>query len=97
MIFLDSMRREALKRRDAGPTDSIVFRVVHGWEFGLSFVGGEWHFSAVLHPRGRGSTEGDWEYLGRVARAAGAPVDPVVPIPETNPNAVHHWHWKAAP
>lgn len=60
-----------------------------------------WHFSALLWPQGRSSTEDDWIRIGRVAgalaAASGHPpdvqVDPLTPVETTPVNAVHHWVW----
>lgn len=93
MIFVESMKKEALKRRDIA--GAVVLRVVCGWEFGLSCNENRWHFSAKLFPQGRGSTEKDWHYLGRVLAEVGAPEQPLTPFETTDPNAVHHWDWSA--
>jgi hypothetical protein len=61
-----------------------------------------WHFSAMLFPKGRSSTEQDWEDLGYliagvVGRSGyptnGPDVHPLTPFETTNPNSVHHWAW----
>lgn len=56
------------------------------------------HFSAQLHPPGRGSTKRDWENLGyfvsQIEAAGGAKnVQPLTPLESTHPNRVFHWHW----
>ena len=63
-----------------------------------------WHFSAMLFPKGRSSTERDWENLGYLSAGIvglsgyptdGPKVDPLTPFETTPPNAVHHWAWHA--
>jgi hypothetical protein len=54
----------------------------------------EWIFSASLHPRGRGSVEADWNLLGQMVAAVGAPIDSCkTPVETTHPNDVHYWIW----
>ena len=54
----------------------------------------EWILSASLHPRERSSTEADWIFAGRMAKAVGAPLDSLkTPFETTNPNDVHYWTW----
>ena len=71
-------------------------RTIYGWHVLLSrtrYPDGSynWHLSASLSPRGRSSTERDWQMLGRIAAHLGAPRDPSI-VPE-DPNGVHHWQW----
>ena len=55
---------------------------------------GQWILSATLHPRGRASTQGDWELVDRIAAALGAPQDSLrTPLETTDPNDVHYWMW----
>jgi hypothetical protein len=54
---------------------------------------GEWMFSAKLWPPGRGSTEADWAYLGKMLFAMGAPKK-APPTIENAPNDTHYWVWK---
>ena len=70
--------------------------VVGGWEFLLSRAEYEdkvihWHLSALLYPKGRGSSEEDWRFVGQVAAYLGAPKEPMI-VPE-DPNRTIHWHW----
>jgi len=54
----------------------------------------EWIFSACLHPRGRSSTQEDWDVLGRMLAVVGAPIDSLrTPFETTHPNDVHYWTW----
>jgi hypothetical protein len=56
--------------------------------------GGQWIFSACLHPRGRGSKEEDWHFLGKMTAALGAPEGSLkTPFETTDSNAVHYWMW----
>ena len=55
-----------------------------------------WHFSAKLAPHGRVSCEHDWHFLGLAVSAVGAPSEPITPLAETHPNAVHHWSWTSS-
>ncbi len=69
---------------------------VYGWRVSLSRVRVpdgrySWHLSAALSPKGRKSSERDWQMLGKIARYLGAPPDPLV-VPE-DPSDVHHWQW----
>ena len=68
---------------------------VYGWRVLLSRTRGTygfaWHLSASLSPKGRASTERDWQQLGKIAAYVGAPKEPTI-VPE-NPNDVHHWMW----
>lgn len=51
-------------------------------------------FSAMLHPRGRSSTDADWERLGRFVAELGVPVEAcLTPLETTGPNSVHYWAW----
>jgi hypothetical protein len=53
----------------------------------------EWMFSAKLYPLGRSSTTADWEYLGKMVAALGAPAK--VPDSVYNaPNESHYWIWR---
>jgi hypothetical protein len=53
-----------------------------------------WIFSASLHPCGRSSIEMDWDTLGKMLAAVGAPEGSCCTPPETtHPNAVHYWIW----
>jgi hypothetical protein len=74
------------------------------WSFLLSCGIGEpggaeavpmWIFSAQLYPQGRGSTEKDWEDLGRWSAVVGVPPGQVAMgnTVLTSPNAVHKWIW----
>lgn len=88
-------------------TDAVVSREIEGWGVALSISRHDdiehWHLSAVLVPRGRSSTEADWETLGRlsfsIVQASGcADVQEILdgiltPLETTHPNAVHHWAW----
>jgi hypothetical protein len=54
-----------------------------------------WCLSASLWPRGRPSRERDWEYLGEMCAAIGAPETALkTPFPKTHPNDVHYWIWE---
>lgn len=54
-----------------------------------------WCLSASLWPRGRSSTKKDWEYLGQMTAAIGAPMDALkTPLQTTNPSDVHYWVWE---
>ena len=86
----------------AAPADRPAMLCKWGWTFGLnrgSPLG--WMFSAKLYPPGRGSTNADWERIGRVvALVSGAtgycgaePPDPMTPSETTPPNATHYWAW----
>lgn len=55
-----------------------------------------WHLSMMLYPKGRGSTEEDWKWLGRLAAYLGAPEKPLV-MRENAPNAPVHWNWVDEP
>ncbi len=51
-------------------------------------------FSAVLWPRGRGSSEQDWERLGSTLAALQIPAEAcATPLEHQDPNAVHYWLW----
>lgn len=56
-----------------------------------------WILSAMLYPRGRSSSEKEWDFLGVMTLAVGVP-DPrtcaLTPIETTHPNAVHYWMWE---
>jgi hypothetical protein len=55
----------------------------------------QWIFSASLHPRGRSSVDADWELLGQMTFAVGAPEGScATPIETTHPNDVHYWIWE---
>ena len=71
------------------------------WEFLLS-LGNElplWGLSAMLYPRGRGSTLDDWTRLGRWTAALGLPKGDreIGKTVDTVPNAVHKWLWMDKP
>jgi hypothetical protein len=82
---------------------------VQGWFFILSRYEEEdgrihWHLSAALHPKGRGSSEKDWRWLGTMSAYLGAPRDPfiqpeegkgqLVEDPTLHPaNRPVHWNW----
>ena len=54
----------------------------------------QWILSACLHPRGRGSVEEDWCFLGQMTYAFGAPEGSCrTPLETTHPNAVLYWLW----
>lgn len=54
-----------------------------------------WTFTASLHPRGRSSTEKDWQYIGKFVAALGAPLGSLMTPPgTTHPNDVHYWMWE---
>ena len=58
----------------------------------------QWIFSASLHPRGRSSVDADWELLGQMTFAVGAPEGScATPIETTHPNDVHYWIWEEEP
>lgn len=52
-----------------------------------------WHFSGMLYPRGRGSTEKDWKWIGTMVGYLSGPAEPM--FWPTNPNEPHHWSWPA--
>lgn len=77
---------------------------MRGWQFLLSLNEeapevASWHLSAMLWPRGRGSTDEDWHFLGEAVRILGAPRDPLggEAAFKRHPNAPIHWHWPAEP
>lgn len=58
----------------------------------------QWIFSASLHPRGRGSVEADWRFLGVMVAGIGAPPGSLLtPLETTNPNDVFYWVWDEKP
>jgi hypothetical protein len=73
-------------------------RNVRGWMFFMSrFKNVEadsyfWHLSVTLFPRGRGSTDADWKFLGQAVAYLGGPPQPLLGMPE-DPNAPIHWSW----
>ena len=84
-------------------TEVVQYERLYGWQVGLNK--GElhglttWHFSALLIPPGRGSTEQDWKRLGQmvttVQKAAGITFEPKKL--EASPNAVQHFAWVVGP
>jgi len=54
-----------------------------------------WHLSMRLHTSS--STEEDWAVAGRLAKAFGAPRDPMVPIEKLEPHDTIHWQWADVP
>lgn len=59
------------------------------------FRRGMWVLSACLHPRGRGSKEEDWQFLGKMTAALGVPEGSLkTPFETTHPSAVHYWMWE---
>lgn len=50
-----------------------------------------WHMSASLTPKGRSSTQHDWQKLGQISARLRAPRDPIA-VPN-DPNAPLHWQW----
>ena len=80
--------------------------VVRGWLVLASIDAlpddqGVWHFSASLHPRGRGSTEEDWANLGQIVALSGAPPEAMKQVDDqvqmgSHPNRPHHWLWPRA-
>lgn len=49
--------------------------------------------SMSLYPRGRGSNDADWHFLGRITASFGAPEQPTTPYETTHPNDTHYWVW----
>jgi|GEM_PF-2693563 hypothetical protein len=93
-------REQAARLRDQATHEpGELIRWYDGaWEFLLSSSGpGEiqkWAFSAMLFPRGRGSTEQDWRRLHHWTEALGIPQGSEVgKTIEATPNAVHKWVW----
>ena len=87
--------RALIKRISAEPR----FERLYGWQVGLSkgVVGDldQWHFSAILIPKGRSSTNKDWTRLGKmvgfVEKTAGLITEPQTI--KADPNAVQHFVW----
>jgi len=82
-----------------------MFRLdTKGWSFvysGPSLKVPAMGFSAQLIPKGRGSTEADWYYLGEVLAAIGSPYASgpaafifFTDVATANPNSVLKWLWK---
>jgi hypothetical protein len=68
--------------------------VLEAWELVVTFDNATgWALSAQLYPYGRSSSTNDWMVLGKLARALGAPPDPVTPIEDTLPNEPVIWRW----
>lgn len=55
-----------------------------------------WSLSAQLLDRTK-STEEDWADLGRITATVGSPKEPMFPIENTPPEAVHHFQWFETP
>lgn len=98
---MSDLKSELRDLKDEAKTSGMLMcakRVIDGWLVLVSYypVDESWHLSAALEPAGRGSTEADWETLGRIAAAAGAPLEPLV-MNKDDPNAPVHWHWRDPP
>ena len=86
-----SMRASA-----AAAPNTMNKRIVNGWSIIISFDPScsLWLFSAMLHPRGRGSVETDWNWLGKILGALRIPLDSAItPLETTDPNAVFKFAW----
>lgn len=88
------LRSDAADRKEG----HIVFR---GWQFFYSESSGRAGLTAQLWPKGRGSTEGDWRFLGMVSAALGVPPDDAADrflmrtdVGAADPNSVLKWIWK---
>lgn len=98
MRLHDDDPKVAIEALRAGLVDvEPGFRLASGtcgpWSLALSYGprGVGWRFSAKLMTRG--STEKDWELLGRLASLVGAP-DKMPETIRTDPNATHYWTWE---
>lgn len=83
------------KDREAGlePPPAIL---LNGWVFVLLWeeTVRTWHLLAFLHPLGRGSTEKDWQFLGKAGRYLGIPLELGAEVIEkTHPNHTHRFSW----
>lgn len=101
MITNSDIRRIRRLKSDARLAPAqIKWMNVAAWCIGISVeIHDEliqWAFSAQLLDLTH-STGEDWMDLGEITGAIGAPADPVVPISDTNPTAVHHWAWLDGP
>lgn len=93
---LEDLKREACSEQGqlaARDPTQIPQRLVRGWRVLVSYGEGVFNMSASLFPRGRSSTKDDWEALGKIVHALGAPEDPLG-WPK-DPNAPVHWMWPA--
>jgi hypothetical protein len=87
--------KEAAKPSGFGRVDA------NGWSFCYSVpspaLPGLYGFSAQLEPKGRGSVEEDWRYLGEVAFQIGVPeregCSLFTDVGEADPNSVLKWMW----
>lgn len=101
MITEDDRRRIECLQSDARATaGKICSANVNAWRVGVSFryTEGESHWSLSLQLLdGTRSIEEDWGDLGRIVAIVGAPSEPLVPIKDTPPDAVHHFQWFESP
>lgn len=91
---LEELKREA-RNKPSGELPNpmeIPQAIVNGWRVLLSYHGGAYNMSASLYPAGRSSDKFDWNFLGRIVAALGAPKEPLR-YPE-DPNAPVHWMWR---
>ena len=73
-----------------------TFHDLIGWSLTYVQSSTGHRFTATLTPRGRGSTIEDWNYLGHVAAAIGAPGPDKFTPPSilSDPNGTHVWEWE---
>lgn len=112
MRFQDQPMQVAMKLKELARTERIAHVNANGWSFVYNtpeyFTAAGlpcpmYGFSAMLYPKGRGSTVEDWHYLGEVIGSIGSP-----PIDQkdkftfwtdaatANPNSILKWLWKPA-
>ena len=70
--------------------------VLDGWQISFSRWRGSndvchCHLSVMLWPKGREHGPRDWEHLGEMVRAFGAPPEPTAQL--NKPHAPVHWNW----
>jgi hypothetical protein len=96
----DRRRLKNLKSDARISSGKIRWANVTAWRVGMSFqlTAGEphWCLSAQLLDRTQ-STEEDWADLGRITSVVGPPTEPMFPIKDTPPGAVHHYQWFETP
>ena len=76
-------------------TEEVVGRLRGAVGASAGEVSKEWLLSARLHPNGRASTIADWQFLGTMVAALGAPSaeSQITPFETTGPNDTHYWAW----
>lgn len=96
----DRRRLKNLKSETRTSGGKIRWASVSAWRIGMSFhlaTGNpHWSLSAQLLDRTKSTSE-DWADLGQITAVVGSPREPMFPIKDTPPEAVHHYQWFETP